>query len=256
MSEPEVDPRMEMDIENLVEISPDVPFSPTSEKENSEDVDSCSPEWTDHVIKQLTEDELINGNPTTDGLRRVTEKLLGPITRSESHVVQSPTPQNDNHAVVEHTIEIYVVDNLEEGLAPHSRVFTDAADVFANNTPEEFAKHSVATACTKAEGRALRKALKLRRVYSFEEMQDSNNDAEPGKISTGQISFMNMICERCDINVLKLLRSGKTVFDKVEDIPYAAAVKINDYLGKIQNGMVAAPESVMGYDAAWRTESE
>ena len=48
-------------------------------------------EWTDYVLSLLSDDEKINGNPTTDGLRRIFEIALNcRVVASTSNVVQSP----------------------------------------------------------------------------------------------------------------------------------------------------------------------
>jgi hypothetical protein len=56
--------------------------------------------WSDYVIRQFEPDEMYNGLPTTDGCRRIVNKLLGPIVESVPIIAQSPSPQNDNHATV------------------------------------------------------------------------------------------------------------------------------------------------------------
>src|SRR5689334_6604577 len=52
--------------------------------------DFNSYEWHDYVMKQFMPDELFEGNPTVDGLRRVTEALIGKIVESVSHVITPP----------------------------------------------------------------------------------------------------------------------------------------------------------------------
>ena len=37
------------------------------------------PEWSEYLLDQLADHELINGAPTVDGLRRITEKCFGEI---------------------------------------------------------------------------------------------------------------------------------------------------------------------------------
>ena len=53
-------------------------------------------EWTDHVLNLLSDDEKIQGNPTTDGLRRIFEIALNcTVVSAEPTVVQSPTVDNE-----------------------------------------------------------------------------------------------------------------------------------------------------------------
>ncbi|WP_434127498.1 hypothetical protein, partial [Enterococcus faecium] len=84
-------------------------------------------------------------------------------------------------------------------------------------THPEFGKHSCATAATKAEGRSLRKALQLKRVYAAEEMEDTTVTQGPQKITAGQNNFLNMMCERNNVSVMKLVNLSKTEqYPKVE----------------------------------------
>ena len=41
------------------------------------------PEWSEYLLDQLSDSELINGAPTVDGLRRITEKCFGEIIGSK-----------------------------------------------------------------------------------------------------------------------------------------------------------------------------
>jgi hypothetical protein len=227
-----------MDLKEYIDKGQDVP-------------DMTDPEWSDYVLGQFTEDEIYKGNPTTDGLRRVAQKLLGTIIKSISHVIQAPTPANDNHATVEHSITIWW-DNQPGD----ERVFQDVADVYAGNTDATYAIFSTATAATRAEGRSLRKALQLKRILAAEELTTVPPE-DPTHINSGQITFINMMCERNDINVLKLLAQSKTKkFNKIEDVPYITAVQISKYLSDCQNGIVKTPEGIKGYDPNWRKVNE
>jgi hypothetical protein len=204
--------------------------------------------WSDYVISQLEPDESYNGLPTTDGLRRIAGKLLGPIVKSISHIVQVPTPENENHATVEHLIAIRWDDNPLD-----IREFQDVADTYPKNTPqEEFAIHAPATAATKAEGRALRKALQLKRIFTVEEAVELP-ESENNKINNSQIAFVRMMCERNDINVNKLLAKSKVKkYDKLEEVPYVTAVQITKYLQDCQLGKVQITDDIKGYDPNWR----
>ena len=64
--------------------------------ENTKTVTPNDLEWTDYVLGFLSEDEKIAGNPTTDGLRRIFEKVLNCVVISADFVVeQSPNIKNE-----------------------------------------------------------------------------------------------------------------------------------------------------------------
>lgn len=199
--------------------------------------------WSDYVLTQFEDAELINGNPTVDGLRRVACKLLGDIVESVSKVIQAPSPDNDSRATVEHRVSFLKEDKVVY-------TFGDCADSFAGNT-SEYSNYPTSIAATRAEGRALRKALHLRRVIAAEESLDTPVE-KPGKINNTQISFINMMCSRHNINVWKLVNMGAAKYKKVEDIPYATAVKINKFLNEIQNDKRKIPDSISGYEPDWK----
>ena len=121
-------------------------------------------EWTDYVLSLLSEDEKIQGNPTTDGLRRVFEKAMNcTIIESTSDVVQSPQPSNEKRATVVHSLSYCMNDSsLDDSLK--IRTVNGAADVYWGNCDKVFRNHPVAVAETRAEGRSLRRALRLRKV--------------------------------------------------------------------------------------------
>lgn len=168
--------------------------------------------WTDWVLGHLTEDEMFNGHPTVDGLRRILPLVLGDLIENTTQVVQSPSPENNNRATVVCTITI-------EQEEMHHITVCGAADVFPGNTMEEFARFPVATAETRAEGRALRKALRLRKIIVAEEaaehmppVYDDNN------ITSAQINTIDKLCHknRLDINVKKFINSGTQQYDDIQ----------------------------------------
>lgn len=209
------------------------------------------PKWSEWVLNQFEDDEVVDGNVLTDGLRRVVTKVLGPILRSVPVRETAPSVHNNYHAMVAWEVDIKFPDDT-------IRTFGDVADVNEMNTNPTFAMHASATAATKAEGRALRKALQLKRVLAAEEMSVNPSDMTASKINNGQISFMNMMCERLDIDVMKLINGGKNKFNKIEDIPYISAVQINKFLSECQNGkdskgnVRVIPEKIKGYNPNWR----
>ena len=124
-------------------------------------------EWTEYVLGLLSDDEKIKGNPTTDGLRRIFETALNcVIIDSTSQVVQSPDMHNEKRATVVHDIE-YVILGEEDALS--KRKVNGAADVYWGNCDKIYRNHPVAVAETRAEGRALRRGLRLRKVVAAED---------------------------------------------------------------------------------------
>ena len=68
--------------------------------------------WTEYVLSLLSDDEKIQGNPTTDGLRRIFEIAMDcVIIESTSDVVQSPQPANEKRATVVHSLSYCLNDD-------------------------------------------------------------------------------------------------------------------------------------------------
>jgi hypothetical protein len=180
------------------------------------------PEWTDYVLKQFTDRETDReGRPKADGLRRVAELLLGPFD-IDTHVVQTPT--FDSGATVVVTLRFHL----------DKRQISGAADVSSANTDENFAVHSVATAETRAEGRALKKALRLTKVYTAEEMQGAAPD-EPlgvdGRAPTSMINMLNMMCKKQNIDLALFAKHALNV-NSMQDLTLEQGRELNNQLFK------------------------
>lgn len=141
-----------------------------------------SPEWTQYVLGQLNQDEHVDGYPKCSGLRRVAPMILGPIISSKAsfvHVSHSePRSVTVNYEVVfDWALDTIVgFGNLEQ--RGDLRTFGGLADcVESNNT---YGVHPAATAETKAESRALRKALAIN-VITAEEITSGQRDDPPKK---------------------------------------------------------------------------
>lgn len=206
--------------------------------------------WSDYVLKQFEEDEVMDGNPTVDGLRRITLKLLGPIIESRCNVVQSPVPANDFSATVEHEV---VIEWKRGDSSRGERRFREVADVNIANCDPEFRRFATSTASTRAEARALRKALMLKRVVAAEEVTDVAPETtdNPGKITKNQISFLTLLCKRNNINVMKYINIGKNKFDKLAEVPYNVAIKMVGALSDFQRHPEKVKEEIKGWDENW-----
>lgn len=205
--------------------------------------------WEEYVLSKLRPEEVeIKGKekyPKVPGLRRVAQLLLGDIVVSRPIQVFPPSdPAGPGRATVIYEIQIrwkhdvpsYV--NLEKFEEP-IRVFAEAADAWIGNTPDIFAVHPVATASSRAEGRALKKALQLS-VLVAEEM---NNDKDAASIvevakskiqkevnlddtrETGiaeqQVGVITSLCERNKVDLKKLIEKelpNVVIMSNMDDI--------------------------------------
>jgi hypothetical protein len=205
--------------------------------------------WTDYVLGLLSDDEKIAGNPTTDGLRRIFEQALECfVIRSVSHVAQSPDPHNEKRATVVHTIEY---------ITPRGSVTVDgSADVYWGNCDKIYRNHPVAVAETRAEGRALRRALKLRKVVAAEEIAKEIEDHPDGdsvyKISHNQINFIDVLAKRLNINVVNLLDNLSIQYTSIYDMSHDDGVRIIKELSTYQTSIENIPEKIKTYDSGWK----
>lgn len=213
--------------------------------------------WTDHVLSLLSDDEKIAGNPTTDGLRRIFEIVLDCcVTEAKTDVVQTPEPNNEKRATVVHTISYILksVDSNDENLKYRS--VSGAADVYWGNCDKIYRNHPVAVAETRAEGRALRRALKLRKVVAAEEIAkdiDDHPDADSvNKITNNQINFIDTLSSRLNINVSKLLENNNLDSKNIYGLSHDGAVSIIRVLSGYQQNMLTIPETLIGYSNEWK----
>lgn len=230
-----------------------------SNSSSTDNMGSPSPNdihWTDYVLSLLSEDEKISGNPTTDGLRRIFEIALNcVITESTSSVVQSPTPENEKRATVVHSLS-YVLNDLSEDSRIKYRTVSGAADVYYGNCDKVYRNHPVAVAETRAEGRALRRGLRLRKVVAAEEIakdiEDHPDSQNVTKISNNQLNFIDVLSKRLDINVNKLLQNAGHTEKNVYNIQHTDGIDIIKLLSSYQQNIDNIPEDIKGYDVNWK----
>lgn len=225
----------------------------TTEKEN---VTPNDIEWTDHVLGLLNDDEKIMGNPTTDGLRRIFESVMScAVISADSSVVQSPSIENEKRATVVHSLT-YVLTAQDIPEEIKYRTVSGAADVYWGNCDKIYRNHPVAVAETRAEGRALRRALKLRKVVAAEELtkeaEDDINGTNINKINNNQINFIDLIAKRLDIDVSKLLKTMSLDSGTIYSIDYDKAAEIAKTLTSYQQDMTNIPLEIKGYLSTWK----
>lgn len=212
-------------------------------------------EWTDYVLSLLTDDEKIAGNPTTDGLRRIFEKALNcTVIVADSSVAQSPSPENEKRATVVHTLT-YVLNDADDNSTIKSKTVSGAADVYWGNCDKIYRNHPVAVAETRAEGRALRRALKLRKVVAAEEIakdiEDHPDHDTVTKITNNQINFIDVLAKRLDVNVIKLLEKLALNSTNIYNIGHQDAVTVVTTLTSYQQTN-NVPTELVGYSSDWK----
>ena len=237
---------------------------PTTNKiEQADDTpDQLSPEWHDYVMTKFTSSELIeiNGDkyPNCYGLRRVVELLIGKIVDSRPvNMIISPDSTSSNPGRVTVVYEI-VVRSHETG---ETIRYGDIAEVFSINTDDLFMAYPGATAATRAEGRCLRKLLKVRCVAAEELTRNKDvgkavrdmiktsptNGAyqEEDPISGAQTTLLTNKCKEMNIDVLKFINIGEKTYAKLNDVSKKTAINMIKLLNDYQNNSKPIPANIL-----------
>ena len=232
------------ELADMVEIVEDRPTCINDDKRPQE----YDPEWSEYLLDQLSDSELINGAPTVDGLRRITEKCFGEIVESKSDIVETPTSQNNQRCTIRHTLTINKYGSGQ------SISVDGCVDVLYHKTPYPFKDHLVATADTRAEGKALRRALKIR-VVTAEELQNED-EAETLSadelINDQQVLALNQLCKRLDISVVPFVTAEYKV-KTINELRNLEGRLLISKLSDLQRTPKDIPKPCIGYDDNWKT---
>lgn len=215
-----------------------------------------SSEWHDYAMGLFHESEMIDGHPLVAGLRRVAEVVLGPIAFSGPTQV-FPVQREDHHGRATVVFTVRFANGME---------YAEVADSWEGNTDDMFCAFAVAIASTRAEARALRKALKIkgvaaeeltkkdtakivRDISSTKKSSEGEYD-ENSRMSDAQHNFIDVKCKQLNIDGKKLfdtfgVESGKKISKKV-------ASEIIDKLNDFQRDKSSIPEALLGYKQEWR----
>jgi hypothetical protein len=222
-----------------------------------------SPEWHDYAMSKFTDNELveINGEryPNCYGLRRVAELLIGKIVESKpTQVFLSSDSTGNNPGRITVVYEV-TLDSYDDG-----RLITvgDIAEVFSINCDDLFLAYPGATAATRAEGRCLRKALKLRCVAA----EEITRNKDVGKavrdviktaptdgtykgedpISDAQTKLLNNKCREMSIDVLKFINLGEKEYSRLDEVSKKTAINMIKLLNDYQNNSKPIPHEILG----------
>jgi len=217
------------------------------------------PKWNDYVLSLFEENGLFDKMPLTSGLRRVAELLMGRIVFSGPSQVFPPQSGNE----IGRSTVVWKIQ-FEDG-----STFCDVADSWEGNTDDMFCVYSTATAATRAEGRALRKALRLR-VVAAEEVtkkdtakiaQDiskkkgldvSSSEYDSSGTMTGpQANFIDGKSKQLNVDAQKILKEVANVVN-VSKTTKKQASDVIEKLNEYQQKKDTIPTDFIGYNQDWR----
>ena len=184
------------------------------------------PDWTDYILGQLEKDEKYEEYPKLDGLKRLLQKEIGEIRRSESNLVAAPSFDNMHTYIVQHTIE---VDSGGITLQ-----YSALAEANPMNLSPPYDKYPASIASTRAYGRAVRDALKLKNVVAAEEVDDSEGNDTANK---AQVNAVYALSKKLGLDVIKVInydQFGKTMFESPEKLDKDTARDILKFLNRCQ----------------------
>ena len=141
----------------------------------------ASPEWQQYIMGLFNPEELVDGCPKCNGLRRVANVVLGDILESSARTIAVLPSDGGRSVTIGYEILIDWKLNRPVGFFGKDsfshveyRRFGGVADCSEDNTV--FGKHPAATAESKAESRALRKALALNVVTAEEKVTGADEE--------------------------------------------------------------------------------
>lgn len=223
-----------------------------------------SDEWQEFLINQLSTKEKEGNFPKCFGLRRLAQKYLGDIIESGPIQVFAPTAQDEaGRATVVWRLVINWKINQPEYVNidvynPDRREFSDVADCWIGNTPATYAVHPSSTAATRAEGRALKKALMLNLLTAEEMSNDKSAELIVEKqveklmgektewsaedvATASQKNFITKKCDSMNIELDKFINKSHFVYGEerryatIDNVSRGVAASMIEELNRYQN---------------------
>lgn len=227
----------------------DLHRSLVDDDDSSEEVNSDTPEqsfsppefmsegWSDYLVSLCTADELHEGNPNVNGLRRLANLVFEDILASGPKNVWTTLEDKPSKSTV-----LYEIEYVHRGVQKSA---SSVASSWVGNTNDEFATFSEAIAETRAEGRTLRKILGIKKLCA-EELTDKNTkeitqnyveqaqQASDSSITHVQKTVITKLCERLGIDLAKFINCGSKKYDNLDLIPYDTASRMIQRLNEYQ----------------------
>lgn len=173
--------------------------NPSGQEEGNSPLTYLHPEWTEHMLSQLRDDEKDKEYPKAAGLRRLVEKYIG-------HIVQSKTTHVTNFGEA-----IVVQQEIKVETPVGTEIWSRNGEANAANCQSPYNKYMVAVAESRAEARCLRAILRLN-TPTFEEMQaeienKDEMDLSIQAITDSQKNIINVLTKELNINTPNLIKN-------------------------------------------------
>ena len=217
-----------------------------SEEVVQERPEQYSPEWTDYVLSQLTEQEKRDGKPTAPGLKRAFNSLFPDVYVNEKQNVHHVGPE---YAAVTISLDIGTLISI-----------VGSAECSEANTDPPYNKYPLATAQTRALGRAYKRLLGIDIITAEESSRKAsisdpalNGDEDEGSISNTQIKFIELMATKINVNVGTVIKRLFKESRPVKRLSHSDAILINEHLDELSKDLpkIEADEELKGYDKNW-----
>ena len=245
------------DLETVVDIEEET-VSETPFSKDDDTPDYLDLEWSDYVLSLLDDTEKFEKRPRVTGLRRICEKILGPVVYSKGHLISESFEYNEidgqprPKAVVNYELHIHFWGETMP------RVFFGMAESNPLNSDDFSLPFPVACTESRAEGRAYKKAPKLTCLTADEIPQKNMAEAisnvmgttgfdDSGKkITKTQIRVLNNKCKACDIDVIKFINCNDKYgpYDVLASVEKDVASLMLDKLNKFENDKTLIPKEI------------
>ena len=83
-----------------------------------------------------------------------------------------------------------------------------------------------------------------------DDFADAWSPSDP--VQDEQINLLDIVCQRCDINVMEYVNSGERVYNTIYELDKNKAQTMIQHINKIQQGKADRPHGVGRYESNWR----
>lgn len=209
-------------------------------------VEPCNYSNSEDIMGLFLPEELEDGAPKVNGLRRVANVVIGNVVNQDVDI--KPVTININDRIVSGVSAVFKItfccNNTNFGRIGEYISFSDAADCIpAYNSTDMYGRFVTAMAATRAEARVYRKALRLN-VVAAEEKDDevkaiveSENAVVDNSITIAQTKALQIACKNKGLDLEKdILAVSSRNISSIEELTSDDFRKIMKYIGEKKNG--------------------